>query len=149
MKVLVQRVKNAEVRVEEGIIGRISKGLLVFLGIGRDDNEKDASYLASKLVNLRIFEDTEGKMNLSLRDVGGEVLVVSQFTLFANLKKGNRPSFAQAAEPSLAQRLYRYFIKELSDNGIRVSAGKFQEWMEVELINEGPVTIMLSSQKNA
>lgn len=148
MRVVIQRVKRARVRADGKTVGEIGRGLLVLLGVGRDDSEEDARYIADKLSYLRIFEDAEGKMNLSVRDIGGSVLVVSQFTLFADCRKGRRPSFVEAGDPEQAQRLYEQVIEMLRQSGVPTSEGTFQAMMEVELINDGPVTIMLDSKKN-
>lgn len=146
MRAVVQRVKSAAVHVEGRIIGEIGQGLLVLVGVGRGDGEKDITYLASKLPELRIFEDTSGKFNLSLREVGGKMLVVSQFTLFGDCRKGRRPSFIEAAEPAEARRLYEQLILKLRGQGVSVETGEFQAKMEVRLINDGPVTILLDSR---
>jgi len=148
MRAVVQRVSQASVRVEGKITGEIQKGLLVLLGVGQGDNEKDMTYLADKIVNLRIFDDAEGKMNLSLLDVGGSLLVVSQFTLFGDCRKGKRPSYTDAARPEEARRLYEDFMAYVKDTyGIQVEAGIFQAMMDVSLTNEGPVTLLLDSRK--
>lgn len=147
MRAVIQRVKRASVTVEEEIIGKINKGLLVLLGVSNVDSEKDADYLVEKTLNLRIFEDSEDKMNLSLLDIKGEVLVVSQFTLYGDVRKGRRPSFIEAAPPEKANQLYEYFVSEVSKHLLQVETGKFQAMMDVELINDGPVTIMLDSKK--
>jgi len=146
MRAVVQRVKSAAVHVEGRIIGEIGQGLLVLVGVGRGDGEKDITYLASKLPELRIFEDTSGKFNLSLKEVGGKMLVVSQFTLFGDCRKGRRPSFIEAAEPAEARRLYEQLILKLRGQGVSVETGEFQAKMEVRLINDGPVTILLDSR---
>ena len=148
MRAVIQRVKRACVRVDEKTVGEIGRGLLVLLGVGRDDSEDDARYIADKLSFLRIFEDSEGKMNLSVRDIAGSVLVVSQFTLFADCRKGRRPSFVEAGDPVHAQRLYEQVVKILRQSGVPTAEGTFQAMMEVELINDGPVTIILDSRKN-
>ncbi len=148
MRAVVQRVKSAAVHVEGRIIGEIGQGLLVLVGVGRGDGEKDITYLASKLPELRIFEDTSGKFNLSLKEVGGKMLVVSQFTLFGDCRKGRRPSFIEAAEPAEARRLYEQLILRLRGQGVSVETGEFQAKMEVSLINDGPVTILLDSRMN-
>lgn len=148
MRAVIQRVKSASVRVEDEIVGEIGKGLLVLLGVSNDDSEKDASYLVEKTLNLRIFEDSDDKMNLSLLDIKGEILVVSQFTLYGDTRKGRRPSFIDAAPPEKANRLYEYFVSEVRRKLLRVETGKFQAMMEVALVNDGPVTILLDSKKN-
>jgi D-tyrosyl-tRNA(Tyr) deacylase len=146
MRVLVQRVTEASVEVDHVIVGQIRRGLLVFLGVHESDTEANADYLASKVIQLRIFPDTDGKMNLSLRDISGEMLVVSQFTLYGDTSKGNRPSYSQAARPEVAVRLYDYFVQISRDRGISVSTGVFQAHMQVRLINDGPVTLFCSSE---
>jgi len=146
MRALVQRVSEASVEVEDAITGRIGRGILVFLGIHQNDNEANADYLASKVIQMRIFPDTDGKMNLSLQDVAGEMLVVSQFTLYGETRKGNRPSYSQAARPEVAVRLYDYFIKVCRERGISVFTGVFQADMKVRLINDGPVTLICNSE---
>jgi D-tyrosyl-tRNA(Tyr) deacylase len=147
MRAVVQRVKSAEVRVGQEITGQIRQGLLVLLGVAADDGEKDADYLAEKIVNLRIFEDAEGKMNRSLLEMGGEMLVVSQFTLYGDARKGRRPSYSSAAPPLQANRLYEYFVEKARGYGVGVETGVFQAMMDVHLVNAGPVTILLDSQK--
>ena len=147
MRAVVQRVSAASVRVNDELIGSISRGILVLLGVAVGDTEADADYLSDKIVKLRIFEDAEGKMNLSLQDVGGEMLVVSQFTLYGDTRRGRRPSFIKAAPPEDADRLYRYFVSAARRDIARVETGKFQAMMDVELINDGPVTIILDSEK--
>jgi len=147
MRAVIQRVKSAQVIVNEKIIGSIGFGLLVLLGISREDNCDDADYLVEKTINLRIFDDQDGKMNRSLLDVGGEMLIVSQFTLIADCRKGRRPSFSAAAEPAEAKKLYQYFIERVKEKGITVATGEFQALMEVGLINNGPVTILMDSKK--
>ncbi|MGA2957237.1 MAG: D-aminoacyl-tRNA deacylase [Thermodesulfobacteriota bacterium] len=148
MRVVIQRVNRTLVRVEGKIAGEISKGLLVLLGVGQGDSSKDAVYLLDKIINLRIFEDAKGKMNLSLLDAGGELMVISQFTLYADCRKGRRPSFIAASPPEEAQKLYEYFVAEAKNRGLKVATGIFQALMEVELVNFGPVTIFLDSSKN-
>lgn len=143
MRLLIQRVKMAEVKVEEKIVGKIDKGFLVLIGITHTDTEKEADYLAKKLVNLRVFEDENGKMNLSVKDIKGKLLLVSQFTLYANCENGNRPSFTDAAKPDVANDLYEYFCKKCSEYEIEVQKGIFGADMKINLINDGPVTIML------
>ncbi len=140
MKALIQRVKRASVTIEGELFSAINSGILVFLGVEKGDEKENAEKLAQKIVNLRIFEDENEKMNLSLKDVNGEMLVVSQFTLCGDCKKGTRPSFDKAAHPDLAVDLYEYFIKCIDDNNIPVKTGKFRAMMDVELINDGPVT---------
>ena len=140
MKALIQRVKRASVTIEGELFSAINSGILVFLGVEKEDEKENAERLAQKIVNLRIFEDENEKMNLSLKDVTGEMLVVSQFTLCGDCKKGTRPSFDKAASPDLAVDLYEYFIKCIEDNNIPVKTGKFRAMMDVELINDGPVT---------
>jgi len=145
MRAVVQRVTTSDVKVDDDIVGRIGPGLLVLLGVSRSDEEKDAAYLADKVAHLRIFEDDEGKMNRSLLETSGEALVVSQFTLLADCRKGRRPSFVEAAPPDRAEQLYEYFVEQLRLKGIRVSTGQFQAKMAVSLVNDGPVTLILES----
>ena len=147
MRAVVQRVTRAKVTVAGEIAGEIGLGLLVLLGVGREDSEANAAYLAEKIVGLRIFEDDAGKMNRSVLDVGGAVLVVSQFTLYGDARKGKRPSFDDAAPPQRARELYEYFVGKIRAAGLRCETGIFQEMMAVELVNEGPVTILLDSTK--
>jgi D-tyrosyl-tRNA(Tyr) deacylase len=148
MRAVIQRVTKAAVRVSDKQVAGIGQGFLVLLGVGRADDETDAQYIADKVAVLRVFQDAEGKMNLSVQDVGGAVLVVSQFTLFADSRKGRRPSFIDAAEPEKAQRLYHRVVEILRQRQIRTEEGVFQASMQVELINDGPVTILLDSKKN-
>ena len=145
MRAVVQRVKESSVKVDNEIIGRIEKGLLVLLGVAKRDTPSDADYLANKIVNLRIFEDDDAKMNRSLLSVGGKMLVVSQFTLLGDCRKGRRPSFIAAASPQKAAELYDYFAQQVRRLGIPVETGRFQATMEVILINDGPVTLVLDS----
>lgn len=147
MRAVVQRVSRARVTVDGEITGDISHGLLVLLGVAHDDAQSDANYLADKVAGLRIFEDDAGKMNLSVADVGGAILAVSQFTLFGDVRRGKRPSFDAAARPEKARELYEYFVARIRALGLRCETGRFQEMMKVELSNEGPVTILLDSQK--
>lgn len=148
MRAVVQRVKCAKVDVDGKTSGEIGPGLLVFLGVGEKDSEKDAEYLANKIAHLRIFPDERGLMNLSTLDTGGALLVVSQFTLWADCIKGRRPSFTRAAPPERAKRLYEDFNLNLRKLGLQVATGQFQSLMEVHLTNDGPVTILLDSEKN-
>jgi D-aminoacyl-tRNA deacylase len=145
MKALLQRVSRAEVRVDGEVTGAIDQGLLVLLGCGEGDGDDEMEYLVEKLVNLRIFADDQGRMNLSLLDVGGEMLVVSQFTLYADTRKGRRPSFVKAMKPGPADELYRRFCQAVADRGVHVETGVFGAMMDVELVNDGPVTIMLDT----
>jgi len=147
MRAVVQRVSRAQVSVNGEITGAIGLGLLVLLGVGRDDAAADATYLAEKIAGLRVFEDDQGKMNRSVQDVGGSVLAVSQFTLYGDLRRGKRPSFAAAAPPEKARQLYDFFVQQVRTAGLRCETGRFQEMMQVELVNEGPVTILLDSAK--
>jgi D-tyrosyl-tRNA(Tyr) deacylase len=147
MKIVLQRVKQAAVEVEQEVRGKISKGVCLLVGIEKGDSEEDAQYLANKTVELRIFPDEEGKMNLSLMDIKGEALVVSQFTLAASVKKGRRPSFDNAEAPERAERLFSYFVELIKEKGIKVETGVFGALMEVHLVNDGPVTFILSSKK--
>jgi D-aminoacyl-tRNA deacylase len=147
MRAVVQRVSHAKVTVGSEIVGEIGIGLLVLLGVSREDATKDADYLAEKIVGLRIFEDSSGKMNLSAGEVGGALMVVSQFTLYGDVRRGKRPSFDAAAPPEQARELYQYFVVKIRASGLRCETGRFQETMQVELVNEGPVTILLDSAK--
>ncbi len=147
MRAVIQRVSRAKVSVESEIVGEIGRGILVLLGVADGDAETDAVYLLEKMVNLRIFEDAEDKMNLSLVDVKGDLLVVSQFTLYGDVRKGRRPSFIKAAAPAEANRLYEFFVSEARKQIAKVETGKFQAMMDVELVNDGPVTILLDSEK--
>lgn len=147
MRAVVQRVKKSSVTVDEKITGQIGKGLMVLIGVEDGDSEKDADYIADKICGLRIFEDEHGKMNLSIEDIGGEVLAVSQFTLLADARKGRRPSFVKAAAPEEANTLYRKVIEKISSRNINVEEGVFQAEMLVEIHNDGPVTILLDSGK--
>ena len=145
MKAVIQRVAEAEVKVDGKSVGRIGRGILILLGVEKEDEERDADWLAEKIRNLRIFEDQAGKMNLSVVESGGELLAVSQFTLAGNCAKGRRPSFDSAAPPEEASRLYEYFVNKLRDSGLRVETGVFQAMMRVSLVNDGPVTFTLES----
>ena len=146
MRAVVQRVKESSVKTDNQIIGRIGKGLVVLLGVAKGDSPSDADYLANKIVNLRIFEDNDAKMNRSLLSISGEMLVVSQFTLLGDCRKGRRPSFVAAAEPQKASELYENFVQQVRQLGISVETGRFQAMMEVALINDGPVTLVLESR---
>jgi len=145
MRAVIQRVKQSSVKTEDQIVGQIGQGLLVLLGVTKTDSPKDADYLVNKIVNLRIFEDEEGKMNRSLLDIGGELLAVSQFTLLADCSKGRRPSFVAAAEPDKAAELYEKFVTGVRQRGVSVQTGRFRAMMEVSLINDGPVTVIIDS----
>jgi D-tyrosyl-tRNA(Tyr) deacylase len=147
MKAVIQRVQSAQVLVDGRLTGKIGKGLLVFIGVGKGDGEEDISYMVSKLPDLRIFEDASGKFNLSLKEINGEMLVVSQFTLYGDCKKGRRPSFTDAEEPSIAKNLYERLVHRLKEQGLPIETGEFQAKMEVHLINDGPVTLLLDSKK--
>ena len=146
MRAVIQRVKKSSVKAGNEIVGQIGKGLLVLLGVARDDAAKDADYLANKIINLRIFEDPDGKMNRSLLETGGELLVVSQFTLLADCRKGRRPSFIEAAEPQKAADLYETFVDRVREKGVKLQTGRFRAMMEVALINDGPVTLIIESR---
>lgn len=147
MRAVIQRVKEARVEIEGVVVGQISKGLLIFLGVGENDTEKECGYIANKIINLRIFPDSDDLMNLSILDIKGAALVVSQFTLWGDCRKGRRPSFTEAARPEKAKMLYEHFISLIKDMNISVATGKFQEMMDVHLINDGPVTILIDSEK--
>ena len=147
MRAVIQRVTEASVKVDGKITGEIGKGILIFLGVGEGDTEKDLRYIADKTIGLRIFSDENDKMNLSVQDIGGEILVVSQFTLYGDCRKGKRPSFSSSMEPVAAKRMYEEFIEYVSEQGIRTAHGIFGADMKVELLNDGPVTILLDSSK--
>jgi D-aminoacyl-tRNA deacylase len=147
MRAVVQRVSRASVSVAGSMSGEIGLGLLVLLGVGREDSEADVNCLAEKILGLRIFEDEDGKMNRNVQDAGGSVLVVSQFTLYGDVRRGKRPSFDAAAQPDHARQLYELFVERVRAAGLRCDTGRFQEMMQVELVNEGPVTILLDSAK--
>jgi D-aminoacyl-tRNA deacylase len=149
MKAVLQRVARASVAVDGQIIGQIGRGLLVLLGVEQGDTEADAHQLADKSVQLRIFDDADGKMNLALPDIGGAMLVVSQFTLLGDCRKGRRPSFIEAASPDVAERLYETFVAAVGVQNIPVATGKFRAMMQVELVNDGPVTLLLDSRKRS
>lgn len=146
MRLVIQRVKEASVEVEGETIASIGRGVVVLIGVGKGDGEEDVRYLAEKLLNLRIFPDKEGRMNLSLEEIGGEVLAVSQFTLYGDVRKGRRPSFTQAAPPREAERLYRMLVTQIREEGIKVETGKFQAHMLVKIFNDGPVTFIMESK---
>ncbi len=146
MRAVVQRVKQSSVKAGNEVVGQIGRGLLVLLGVARDDTVKDADYLVNKIINLRIFEDPDGKMNRSLLETGGELLAVSQFTLLADCRKGRRPSFVEAADPHKATDLYEKFVDRVRENGVKVQTGRFRAMMEVALINDGPVTVIIESR---
>ena len=146
MKALLQRVTVASVKVAGEVVGKIGRGLVVFVGVANEDAERDAQYLVQKTVNLRIFADEEGKFNLSVLDIKGELLLVSQFTLLADTRRGRRPSFVEAASPVRAEELFNYFVEQISASGLKVETGRFQQYMHVEIYNDGPVTILLDSR---
>lgn len=146
MKAIIQRAKQAQVSVNDEIIGKIDRGLVVLLGVTHEDTDTDIEAIINKLIHLRIFEDEEEKMNLSLQDIAGSVLSISQFTLYGDIRKGRRPSFTKAANPEKAEKLYDLFNQQLQARGIHVETGKFGAMMDVKLINEGPVTIMMESK---
>lgn len=146
MIAVIQRVLSSSVTVDNKVIGKINRGLNILLGVEKEDTKKDADYLINKVIDLRIFEDENNKMNLSLQDINGELLIISQFTLLANTKKGKRPSFDKAAHPTLANELYEYFIECARKNILKVETGKFAADMKVEITNDGPVTIILNSK---
>jgi D-tyrosyl-tRNA(Tyr) deacylase len=147
MRAVVQRVTRARVKVEEQIVGEIEKGLVVFLGVTHDDGRKDADYLAEKIVALRIFADEEDRMNVSLKEAQGAMLVVSQFTLYGDVRSGLRPSWSDAARPEIAEPLYEYFLTQVRKSLSKIETGSFRKMMQVELVNDGPVTILLDSRK--
>jgi|SRR5580765_1800788 len=147
MRAVVQRVTCAKVTVEKEIVGEIGSGLVVLLGIARDDTKVEAAYLVDKITHLRIFDDEAGKMNLSVKDVGGALLIVSQFTIYGDVRRGLRPSWIDAAPPEVAEPLYEFFVRQAHSAVDKVATGKFQAMMQVELINDGPVTILIDSKK--
>jgi len=147
MKIVLQRVSKASVEIKGGTIGQINNGYLILLGIGEEDSEKDINWLVNKIINLRVFSDTDGKMNLSIKEVGGDILLISQFTLFASTKKGNRPSFIKSAKPEIAISFYEQFISQLSSGlGKEIKTGEFGADMQVSLTNDGPVTLIIDSK---
>ena len=147
MRAVIQRVLQGSVTVDSNIVGEIKEGLVVLLGIGKEDDEKDLEYMIDKIIGLRIFQDENDKMNLSLLDIKGELLVISQFTLYGDVRKGKRPSFTNSGHPEVAERLYLEFVDKCKERGIRTEKGIFRADMDVQLINQGPVTIMLDSKK--
>jgi D-aminoacyl-tRNA deacylase len=147
MRAVVQRVARAKVTVEDEVVGEIKQGLVVLLGVARDDSEGDAAYLAAKIVSLRIFDDEAGKMNRSLKDIDGGILIISQFTLYGDVRRGLRPSWIDAAAPEVAKPLYEFFIAQTREQLTKVASGSFRSMMQVELVNDGPVTILLDSRK--
>ncbi|MGE5672916.1 MAG: D-aminoacyl-tRNA deacylase [Mycobacterium leprae] len=147
MRAVVQRVSRGSVTVEGSVVGEIDKGFVVLLGVAKEDDEAAADYLADKVAGLRVFEDEEGKMNRSLLDAGGAVLAISQFTLYGDVRRGKRPGFDRAARPELAEPLYERFVAKLRAHGLKVATGRFQTHMEVALVNDGPVTILIDSEK--
>jgi len=149
MKALVQRVSRASVSVNEDVVGEIGQGLVVFLGVALDDSREDARYLANKVANLRIFENEASRFALSALEIGGDILVISQFTLLADSRKGRRPSFTEAAPPDMAEELYEFFVEQVRSTGLKVETGLFQEHMLVEIHNNGPVTLLVESKKRA
>ena len=148
MSAVVQRVLTASVAVERKVVGEIGPGLLVLLGVSASDARTDADYLAEKIAGLRIFEDADGKMNLNVTDIGGEILAVSQFTLYGDVRRGKRPSFDDAARPERARELYEYFVAQIQRRGLRCETGQFRAMMSVSLVNQGPVTILLDSSRS-
>ena len=147
MRAVVQRVSRAQVTVDGEVVGKIGAGLLLLLGISKTDTQGDADYISEKILGLRIFQDRDDKINLSLADIGGAVLAVSQFTLYGDVRRGRRPSFDEAAPPELARELYEYFVREIRQAGFVCETGRFQAMMQVELVNDGPVTILLDSTR--
>lgn len=147
MRACIQRVSRASVSVDGQVVGTIERGFVVLLGVGGEDSDKDAEYLCQKTLGLRVFEDDAGKMNLSIQDVGGSLLVISQFTLYGDCRKGRRPSFIEAARPDKANQLYEHFVSLAKEQGTHVECGQFKAHMDVELVNDGPVTLLLDSSK--
>lgn len=147
MRAIIQRVTRANVTIDQEIVGKIGRGLVVLLGVSLDDQDVDADYLAHKIISLRIFDDMEGRMNLSVKDAHGGLLVVSQFTLYGDVRRGLRPSWSDAAPPELAEPLYDYFVRKCRELMMEVQTGSFRKMMQVELVNDGPVTLMLDSKK--
>lgn len=149
MKIVVQRVKEANVKVDNEIVGKISEGLMLLIGVDEDDDTSDADWLIKKIIDLRIFSDQEGKMNLSVKDISGEILCISQFTLISDYKKGNRPSYIKAAKPEKAIPLFEYFKQEIKKSGLKIESGIFGADMKVSLLNDGPVTLVFDSKTKA
>ena len=149
MKIVVQRVKEANVKVDNEIVGKISEGLMLLIGVDEDDDTNDADWLIKKIIDLRIFSDQEGKMNLSVKDISGEILCISQFTLISDYKKGNRPSYRKAAKPEKAIPLFEYFKQEIKKSGLKIESGIFGADMKVSLLNDGPVTLVFDSKTKA
>ena len=149
MKIVVQRVKEANVKVDNEIVGKISEGLMLLIGVDEDDDTNDADWLIKKIIDLRIFSDQEGKMNLSVKDISGEILCISQFTLISDYKKGNRPSYIKAAKPQKAIPLFEYFKQEIKKSGLKIESGIFGADMKVSLLNDGPVTLVFDSKTKA
>lgn len=147
MRAVVQRTTDANVTIDNTIVGAIGHGLVVLLGIHAEDSQTEINWMADKVINLRIFEDDEGKMNLSLKDIGGQMLIISQFTLYGDCRKGRRPGYSSAAPPAIAEPIYQQFVEEIQSRGVTVATGTFQASMQVKLVNDGPVTLMLDSQK--
>ena len=147
MRAVIQRVSRASVTVDQQVVGQIGRGFLVLLGVSESDSQEDVNWIAAKIIGLRVFEDDGGQMNLALADVGGAILVVSQFTLYGDCRKGRRPSFVAAARPEKARALYQSVVAELKGQGVRVETGTFQAHMDVDLLNDGPVTMLLDSNK--
>ena len=148
MRAVIQRVKHASVNVDGIRTGSISKGIVTFLGIHRNDQAKEIVWMAEKIINLRIFPDPDGKMNISLADINAEMLIVSQFTLYGDCRKGRRPGYSEAAAPEIAEQIYNRFVDEVRKKGIKAATGRFQAMMDVTLVNDGPVTLLLDSEKN-
>ena len=149
MKIVVQRVKEANVKVDNEIVGKISEGLMLLIGVDEDDDTNDADWLIKKIIDLRIFSDQEGKMNLSVKNISGEILCISQFTLISDYKKGNRPSYIKAAKPEKAIPLFEYFKQEIKKSGLKIESGIFGADMKVSLLNDGPVTLVFDSKTKA